>query len=124
MTFSRVAGALALAVGFATGPLAVPAHADTASSVDEFLSSLDTLGIRDIDPAQAVAVGQSLCPLIAQRGQNTADVAAKVADAIGRPLGASTIFTGAAISFLCPKAVENVTNNLANGNPLIPIFGN
>jgi hypothetical protein len=34
------------------------------------------------------------------------------------------MFTGAAISFLCPKAVENVTNDLANGKLPIPLFGN
>lgn len=115
---------LVLAAGLAGGALAGPAQADTAGSVDDFLSKLDVLGLTDIDPAKAVAVGQSLCPMLAERGQNTADIAAQVSDAIGRPLGASTMFTGAAISFLCPKAVENVTNNLADGKPLLPLFGN
>ncbi len=112
-----------LAVGLAGG-FCSPAQADTTSNVDDFLGNLDLLGVTDIDPAKAVAVGESLCPMLAQRGQNTADIAAKVSDAIGRPLGASTMFTGAAISFLCPKAIENVSNNLADGKPLIPIFGN
>ena len=113
-----------LTAGFSLLPLpAVPAHADTAGSVDNFLTALDGLGITGIDPGQAVAVGQSLCPLLADRGQNTADIAGKVSDAIGRPLGASTLFTGAAIAFLCPKAVESVTDKLANGRPLLPLFG-
>ena len=68
-------------------------------------------------------MGQSLCPVLAEQGQNTADIAATVSDAIGRPLGPATAFTGVAVSFLCPKAVESVTNNLANGKPLIPLFG-
>ena len=101
-----------------------PARADTAGSVDNFLNALDGLGIDGIDPGQAVAVGQSLCPLLADRGQNTADIAGKVSDAIGGPLGPATMFTGAAISFLCPRAVENVTNNLANGKLPLPLFGN
>ena len=66
-----------------------------------------------------MSLGQSLCPLVADRAQNTADIAAKVSDAIGRPLGIGTMFTGAAVSFLCPRAVENI----ANGRQLFPLFG-
>jgi hypothetical protein len=33
------------------------------------------------------------------------------------------MFTGSAISFLCPRAVENVTNTIADGKPLLPLFG-
>lgn len=123
MKFSRITGSLILATGLACGVFAAPAQADTASSVDDFLTTLDGLGLSNIDPAQAVEVGQSVCPVLAERGQNTADVASTVSDAIGRPLGPATMFTGAAISFLCPKAVENVTNDLANGKLPIPLFG-
>lgn len=129
MGFRRTASSLLLAAGlaggvFAAGLYAAPAHADTSGDVNDILSDLDLLGITGIDPAKAVTVGQALCPILADRGQNTADIAATVSDAIGRPLGPATAFTGRAISFLCPKAVENVTNNLANGTPLIPLFGN
>ena len=124
MKFRALTGSLVLAAGLASGFCAAPAQADTTSNVDDFLSKLDVLGITDIDPGKAVAVGQSLCPMIAERGQNTADIASTVSDAIGRPLGAATMFTGAAISFLCPKAVENVTNNLVGGKPLLPLLGN
>ncbi len=123
MMRSLTAGVL-VAAGFVLfASPAGPARADTAGSVDNFLNALDGLGLDGMDPGQAVAVGQSLCPLLAERGQNTADIAGKVSDAIGSPLGASTMFTGAAISFLCPKAVENVTTNLATGKPLLPLFG-
>lgn len=115
---------LVLAAGLASGILAAPAQADTADTVDDFLTTLDGLDITGIDPAKAVAVGESLCPMLAERGQNTADIASKVSDAIGRPLGASTMFAGTAISFLCPKAVQNVTESLADGTPLLPLFGN
>lgn len=123
MRFRRNTGSLILAAGLACGALAAPAHADTAGNVDDFLSTLDLLGVTGIDPGQAVALGQSLCPMLAERGQNTADIAGKVSEAIGRPIGPATMFTGAAISFLCPRAVENVTNNLTDGKPLIPLFG-
>lgn len=124
MKLRTVTGSLILAAGLAGGLSAAPAQADPAGNVDDFLTTLDGLGLTDIDPGKAVAVGQSLCPILAESGQNTADVAAKVSDAIGRPLGPATMFTGAAISFLCPRAVENVTTDLANGKLPIPLFGN
>ena len=109
MAAALLAGALSVAA---------PAQADT-SGVTDFLNTLDSLGISNIDPAQAVSLGQSLCPLVADRAQNTADIASKVSDAIGRPLGIGTMFTGAAVSFLCPRAVDNI----ANGRQLLPLFG-
>jgi hypothetical protein len=33
------------------------------------------------------------------------------------------MFTGTAISFLCPRAVDNVADSLSDGTPLLPIFG-
>lgn len=123
MMLRRSVGPLILAAGILAGLAAAPAHADTAGSVDNVLNALDGLGITNIDPTDAVAVGQSLCPILADRSQNTADIASTVSDAIGRPLGAPTMFTGAAVSFLCPKAIENVTKNLSGGKPLLPLFG-
>lgn len=123
MKLRAITGSLVVAIGLASGVFAAPAQAEPADNVDDFLSNLDLLGLTDLDPGRAVAVGESLCPILAERGQNTADIAAEVSDAIGRPLGASTMFTGAAISFLCPKALENVTDSLTNGKPLIPLFG-
>jgi hypothetical protein len=126
MKLRRVSGSLLLAAGLASGVFAAPAQAepgDTAGNVDDFLSTLDIADLTGIGPGQAVAIGQSLCPFLAERGQNTADIAAEVSEAIGRPLGPSTMFTGSAISLLCPRAVENVTNNIADGKPLLPLFG-
>lgn len=124
MKLRRTTGSLVLAAGLISGVFAVPAHADAVGDVDDLLSTLDGLGITDIAPGDAVALGQAVCPLLAERGQNTADIAGKVSDAIGRPLGPATMFTGTAISFLCPRAVERVTDNLVDGSPLLPLFGN
>ncbi len=111
-----LAGALSLSAGAA---LAGPAQADTAGTVDDVLTTLDGLGITGIAPGDAAAFGQSLCPLLADRSQNSADIAAEVADSLGRPLNAPTAFTGLAVSFLCPKAVDKI----ADGGPLLPLFG-
>ena len=124
MKVRRTTGSLVLAAGLISGVFAVPAHADTIGDVDDFLTTLDGLGITDIAPGDAVALGESVCPLLAERGQSTADIAGKVSDAIGRQLGQATMFTGAAISFLCPRAVERVTDNLLDGSSLLPLLGN
>ena len=125
MKLSRIsrAGSLVAVAGIMTAVFAVPASADTTANIDEFLNTLDGLGITTIAPVDAVELGQSLCPMLAESGQNTADIAAKVSDSIGRPLGPATMFTGLAISFLCPKAVNNVADTLSNGTPLLPLFG-
>ena len=125
MKLSRIsrAGSLVAVAGIMTAVFAVPASADTTANIDEFLNTLDGLGITTVAPVDAVELGQSLCPMLAESGQNTADIAAKVSDSIGRPLGPATMFTGLAISFLCPKAVNNVADTLSNGAPLLPLFG-
>lgn len=117
-----VIGSVALMGAAAT--VAAPAQADPTT--DAFVSALTNAGLADagltgIDPATAVAVGQSVCPRLVEPGQNVANVAAQVADAIGRPLGPATMFTGLAISVFCPTAVTQ----LANGQSPIPfpLFG-
>ncbi|WP_167098992.1 DUF732 domain-containing protein [Mycobacterium sp. DL592] len=116
MRFRRMTTA-GVAAGLIAGAaaFAAPAHADTTT--DDFLGALSAAGIDNIDPGQAVALGQSICPLLAQRSQNTADIASTVADQIGRPLGPATMFTGIAVSFFCPRAVQD----LANGTSPIPL---
>lgn len=116
MMFRRMTSA-ALAAGLMIGAaaLAAPAQADT--TVDDFLGALGAAGIDNIDPGQAVALGESICPLLADRSQNTADIASTVSDQLGRPLGPATMFTGIAVSYFCPRAVQD----LANGNSPIPL---
>ena len=109
---------LALSAGLIAGAtfLAAPAQADPGA--DAFVGALTSAGLGGIDPATAVSVGQSVCPMLSEPGQQMADVAAGVSDALGRPLGPATMFTGIAISMFCPGAVAS----LANGQNPIP-FG-
>ena len=60
-----------------------------------------------------------MCPMLSEPGQRMADVASNVADALGRPLGPSTMFTGLAISVFCPSAVSR----LADGPSSLPMLG-
>ncbi len=115
-----VSGGLAAA---ATG-LAAPAQAD--STADTFLNALTTAGLANVDTGNAVELGQSVCPMLADTGQNTADVAAKVADIGGMPLGPAHMFTGLAISVFCPQAVARLSDpaaitGLVNGQTPVPL---
>jgi hypothetical protein len=94
---------------------AAPAQADPTD--DAFLSALTNAGVGTADPANAAALGQQVCPMLAQPGQTAADVAANVADAGGMSLGPATMFTGIAISLFCPTAVSSI----ANGQSPIPL---
>lgn len=109
LTYPAVAAVVAAAAAAAT-LTAAPAHADTATDV--FLSTLQHYRLGDIDPATAMRVGQSVCPMLADPGQNAANVAADVAEALGRPLGPATMFTGLAIQIFCPRAVTALTDGV------------
>ncbi len=104
------AAALVAAVAATASLSAAPAQADTG--LDVFLSALDHYRLGDIDPATATRVGEQVCPMLAEPGQNAADVAAKVADELGRPLGPATMFTGLAIQIFCPRAVTALTDGV------------
>jgi hypothetical protein len=98
---------------------AVPAQADPVD--DAFIDALGSAGVGMANPGDAVALGQSVCPMLSEPGQSAADAAAAVADAAGMPLGPATMFTGLAISAFCP----GVMASLGNGqNPLpLGLFG-
>lgn len=101
--FALSAGLIAAGVA-----LAAPAAADPAD--DAFLAALTEAGVGTADPANAAALGQQVCPMLADPGQTAADVAAKVAEAGGMSLGPATMFTGVAISMFCPAAVSSIVN--------------
>jgi hypothetical protein len=99
----------------ASAVLAAPAQAETAD--EAFLAALTDAGLGAADPAGAVALGQQVCPMLAEPGQTAADAAAKVADAGGMSLGPATMFTGIAISMFCPAVVSSI----GNGTSPIPL---
>jgi hypothetical protein len=109
-----VVGAFAMAVPFA-------AQAQADPSDDAFIDSLSSAGLGATNPVDAVALGQSVCPMLAQPGQTAADAAAQVANVAGMSLGPATMFTGLAITAFCPGAVTAI----GNGESPIPpgLFG-
>jgi Protein of unknown function (DUF732) len=107
----------ALTVAVLAGALvaAAPASADPAD--DAFVNAVNGAGLGTGDPTDMVALGQSVCPMLSQPGQNAADAAAAVANAAGMSLGPATMFTGLAISAFCP----GVVSSLGNGESPIPL---
>ncbi len=93
---------------------AAPASADPAT--DDVGGNLDSLGLGNIDPGNAAEFAQSVCPMLAEPGQQVADAAAQASDDLGRPLP-GTMFAGAAISMFCPAAIDS----MANGQPPLPL---
>ena len=110
LTFPAVAAAVAAAALASALSVAAPAQADTTT--DDFLSTLDHYRLGDIDAGTAARVGEQVCPMLAEPGQNAANVAAKVSDELGRPLGPATMFTGLAIQIFCPRAVSALTDGV------------
>ncbi|KUH88812.1 MULTISPECIES: DUF732 domain-containing protein [unclassified Mycobacterium] len=108
---------LALTAGLlgATAVVTAPAQADPVD--DAFLNAVTEAGVVMSDPGSAVAVGQQVCPMLADPSQNAADVAAKVADMGGMSLGPATMFTGIAVSMFCPAMMSSI----GNGQSPIPL---
>jgi hypothetical protein len=102
--------ALALSAGVLASGLVWAAPAQAEPTDDAFLAALTDAGVGTADPANAVALGQQVCPMLSDPGQTAADVAAKVAEAGGMSLGPATMFTGIAISLFCPAAVSSITS--------------
>lgn len=122
MMFSRMTSAGLVTAGLIAGAalFAAPAGADPTTD-DTTGGNLDSLGLGNIDPgsvdpADAAEFAQSVCPMLAEPGQQVADAAAQASDGLGQPLPGS-MFAGAAISMFCPAAI----NSMANGQSPIPL---
>ena len=107
--------ALAVGVISAATVFAAPAQAD--ATTDAFIGALDNAGIAYNDPGDAVALGQSVCPLLAQPAGSFANVASNVVGTNGISPEMAGFFTTIAISAFCPSVVTS----LANGNWLTGI---
>jgi uncharacterized protein DUF732 len=108
---------LAVSAGLLTGALVLAAPAQAEPADDAFLAALTDAGVGTVDPANAVALGQSVCPMLSEPGQTAADVAGKVAEVGGMSLGPATMFTGIAISMFCPAVVSSI----GSGSSPIPL---
>jgi len=86
---------------------------------DAFVSALNNAGVNYGDPGSAVALGQSICPLLAQPGGSFAGAASSIANN-GIPPNMAALLTSIAISMYCPSMMASFANGdwLNNGGPL------
>ncbi|MCV7030182.1 DUF732 domain-containing protein [Mycobacterium sherrisii] len=100
-----VAGMLTVAAA-----LGAPADAD-ANTDDNFIDALNHAGVDFGQPGNAMAVGESVCPMLAQPGGSFAGAVANIRRQGMSPQMAQ-VFTTIAIQTYCPDMIAN----LANGN--------
>jgi Protein of unknown function (DUF732) len=100
---------LTLTIGLtaAAATFVAPAHADTID--DSFLAALTGAGIAYNDPANTVALGEAICPMLVEPGKSLASVYSRVANN-GIPPDMAAFFTGIAISMYCPQMMSSVGN--------------
>ena len=106
---------LAAAAGLLTAAAAFAAPAGADPADDHFIDELNHAGIDFGEPGNAMAVGQSICPMLAQPGGNIAAIVASVAHKGLSPQMAQ-MFTTIAIQMYCPQEMQNI----ANGNLSLP----
>src|ERR1700744_4452847 len=99
----------------ATG-LSAPGGADPSD--DNFIDALSHAGIEYGEPGNAMAVGQSICPMLMQPGGNFAAAASGVAHR-GMSPQAARMFTTIAIRTYCPEQIPN----LLGGNGVTGVPG-
>lgn len=97
----------------AASAFAAPVRADNPD--DNFIDALNHAGIDFGEPGNAMSVGQSICPMLAQPGGNFAAAASSVSGR-GMSPAMARIFTTIAIQTYCPEQMAN----LANGNLSVP----
>jgi hypothetical protein len=102
---------LALTAGMATeaATLAAPIRADMMNNA--FLMALTNAGIRYGQPATAMALGQSVCPMLFQPGGSFDSIEAKVANDSGMSHDMAGAFTLIAIATYCPAVLAPLLSN-------------
>jgi hypothetical protein len=110
--FAGAAGILAAAAIFA-------APADASPVDDSFLGALSNAGVNYGEPGSAVAMGQQVCPMLAEPGGNFAAAATRVRGN-GMSPGMADMFTRIAISMYCPSMMADVANGHMPNLPQLP----
>jgi hypothetical protein len=115
---ATVAGLLAVAAAFGSPPAEADANAD-----DNFIDALNHAGVDFGQPGNAMAVGESVCPMLAQPGGSFAGAVTSIRRQGMSPRMAQ-IFTTIAIQSYCPQAMANLASgnmpNMPGGMPGMP----
>jgi Protein of unknown function (DUF732) len=110
---------LAAAAGILTAAAAFAAPADADAVDDNFIDALNHAGVDFGEPGNAMAVGQSVCPMLAQPGGSFAAAASRVTNRGMSPQMAQ-LFTTIAIQMYCPAEMANIASGNLSGLPQIP----
>jgi hypothetical protein len=111
---------LPASVGLVTAATALAAPAQADSVDDSFLSALIGAGINYQDPASTAALGQSVCPMLAQPGGSFASAASSVVGNNGMSPAMAQLFTSIAISMYCPSMMASIANGNMPNLPQLP----
>jgi hypothetical protein len=107
------AGFLISAAAFLSPPV------DADPNDDNFIDALSHAGIEYGEPGNAMAVGQSICPMLAQPGGSFAAVASGVAHR-GMSPQIAQMFTTIAIQTYCPEEMANILGGNVSGLQQLP----
>lgn len=113
LTIRLLAAAAALLT--VASAFAAPAEADPNAD-DNFIDALNHAGIDFGQPGNAMAVGESICPMLAQPGASFAGAVMSIRRRGMSPAMAQT-FTTIAIQSYCPDAIANLTSGNVSGMP-------
>ena len=110
---------LAASAGLLTAAAAFAAPADAGPMDDAFIGALRNGGVNFGDQGNAVALGQSVCPMLAKPGGTIAAAASKV-EGGGISGGMASMFVQIAIQMYCPQIMGDLATGNLNGLPRIP----
>jgi Protein of unknown function (DUF732) len=95
------------------------ARSEADQNDDNFIDALSHAGIEYGEPGNAMAVGQSICPMLAQPGGSFAAAASGVAHRGMSPQMAQ-LFTTIAIQTYCPEEMANIVGGNVSGLQQLP----
>jgi hypothetical protein len=107
------AGCLITAAAMFSAPVEADPHDD------DFIDALSHAGIEYGEPGNARAVGQSICPMLAQSGGSFAAAASGVSHRGMSPQMAQ-MFTTIAIQTYCPEEMANILGGNVSGLQQFP----
>ncbi len=117
---------LAASAGLLTAGAALAAPAEASPIDDAFIGALNSAGVNYGDAGNAAALGQAVCPILAQPGGSFNSAASNVvASGSGMSPQMAATFTSIAISMYCPQAMADITSgNLPGDLQQIPGLSN
>jgi hypothetical protein len=116
------------AVAFGVFAAAVTSMASIAPAIadegnDAFLNALSGAGVGFGDPNSTAALGQAICPILAQPGGNFAQAASSVTGS-GISPGMAGLFTTLAIQMYCPTMISQMAGGDFSGIGNLAGIGN